>query len=104
MSVFWGAQQLPNGSYTKVPEQVPVPTPGRTWYRRGTPLTTPEIAQDQLEAYLSHPVLLGANAGRTNVSNLPRFATKWLSDTSTTLAELCSYVRPPKTNPIDMAE
>ncbi|EMD40109.1 heme-thiolate peroxidase [Gelatoporia subvermispora B] len=61
ISAFFGAELLPNGSFTAVPERFP-----DNWYRRGTPFGLVEAIGQILDFISSKNLAFGANAGAVN--------------------------------------
>ncbi|KAN0101466.1 Cloroperoxidase [Hyaloscypha variabilis] len=60
---FFGAQQLSDGTWTHVPEQIPA-----NWTSRVTPYSLLDVSAQIGEMYLKHPVGFGGNAGDAFVS------------------------------------
>ena len=56
--VSFGAQQLSDGTWTHVPEQIPA-----NWTSRVTPYSLLDVSAQIGEMYLKHPVGFGGNAG-----------------------------------------
>ena len=54
----FGAQQSSTGSWTYVPERIPV-----NWTNRISPYTPPDVSNQIFLMYSAHPVGLGGNAG-----------------------------------------
>lgn len=61
ISSFFGAELLPNGSFTAVPERFP-----DNWYRRGTSFGLLEGIEQILDFLSSKNLAFGANAGAVN--------------------------------------
>ncbi|KAF7971577.1 hypothetical protein HWV62_20830 [Athelia sp. TMB] len=65
ISTFFGVHDNGDGTYSKVPEMLPV-GPDGNWYRRSIPLSALEILHLGLDAYLANPVIFGSNSGTPN--------------------------------------
>ncbi|KAF9528527.1 heme-thiolate peroxidase [Crepidotus variabilis] len=65
VSTFIGAHDNGDGTYSHVPERLPVGSDG-LWYRRSIPLTLGEVGEQGLASISRHPVQFGVNSNGVN--------------------------------------